>query len=203
MKEPPKNNGDWILIRGVRVRVIHLAIGGTALLSIILVLIFVVFFSGRCIDVAGYSVGECQSSAPVFAPLPKGAVVAFNASECPDGWAAFSEAQGRFILGLATASLGSNDVIENKSLRALSGSKNAVLSVENMPAHSHETLLAIEARFAAFGVGEPRYNLLAGSDYIQHTQYHTMMTSSAGQSDPTPIKVEPPYVVLLFCQKLS
>jgi hypothetical protein len=69
---------------------------------------------------------------------PAGAVLAFNLSACPPGWTAFADAAGRAIVGTnAVATSG----ISLRKLGDLVGEETHVMSVSELPAHTHDIYL--------------------------------------------------------------
>lgn len=95
--------------------------------------------------------------APSVAPTPKGAVMAFNLSECPFGWVPYLEAKGRFIYGAADA---------DNEVGSIGGQSSVSLSTTNW----------------ASG----------------HRDDQRVLRSIS----PTQFEIIPPYVALLFCEKL-
>lgn len=65
------------------------------------------------------------------APVPSGAVMAFNLASCPSGWSALSGAAGRFIVGTGTLSS------DTYSLDDTGGEARHTLTANEMPAHTH------------------------------------------------------------------
>jgi len=61
-------------------------------------------------------------------PIPPGAVVAFEAEKCPDGWKLYHEGAGRFLFGA------DND----HELRSIGGKKKHQLTMDEMPRHRHD-----------------------------------------------------------------
>lgn len=65
--------------------------------------------------------------------VPSGAVVAFDGS-CPDGWEPYHSAGGRFIVGAGEHPNGGT----THKIGASGGEETHVLTVEELPAHSHD-----------------------------------------------------------------
>lgn len=64
--------------------------------------------------------------------VPKGAVMAFNLSECPEGWTPFAQANGRVVVGS-----GQGSGLTARTLGQVGGAETHTLTVDEMPAHSH------------------------------------------------------------------
>ena len=68
--------------------------------------------------------------------IPDGAVMAFNLTECPEGWTPYERAVGKFILGL-----------DNWNPWDIWGNKEVLLQSKNLPAHQHFIRMAPQGKF--------------------------------------------------------
>ncbi|MGP1255239.1 MAG: hypothetical protein ACTS10_12555 [Kiloniellales bacterium] len=150
--------------------------------------------------VTGTSVGGDQpheNRPPYFALLycqktlgtPAGAVVAFNAVSCPEGWSPLALAEGRVVVGTGMADG------QAYALGDTGGSALHQLTIEEMPSHSHPTDHGL--------LQSDRTNMQGlGDSWWRHpgtgTDYMVTGTSVGGDQ---PHENRPPYVALLHCQK--
>ena len=125
--------------------------------------------------VFGHSAGEIDG---LPAAIPPGAVMAFNLASCPSGWSAYTAGVNRMIVGSGSS----------YSLGATGGAATHVLTVNEMPAHTHGLAYA--------WVVPGGSSSAAGS--AGPTKDHDI-TSSVGGGQPH--NNMPPYVALLYCQK--
>lgn len=132
-----------------------------------------------------------EGAPPPNAPsVPSGAVVAFRAVSCPNGWAPYQRGSGRVIVGVGAAD-GKDFLFEE-----IGGKVATKLTVANLPPHQHDTSVAIgEANNAPFGLG-PAKRAVFGTQIAPLT---TGMTSPVGES--APFSTLPPYISLLYCEK--
>jgi hypothetical protein len=114
------------------------------------------------------------------ADLPVGIVSTFNLATCPDGWNPLVMAEGRFIVG--SGSLGS----DTYSLGATGGSARHVLTVNEMPSHTHSVSLG--------GSGPQTTGYAKGGGV-------SGAVTSAATGGGQPHENRPPYLALLYCQK--
>lgn len=122
--------------------------------------------------------------AALLGRMLNGAVVAFTSGTCPEGWIQYAPGNGRFLLGAASAA----------AIGQQGGSDSIRLTVENLPAHQHDTQLGTLG--AIWGLGEVKGNAIAGSSA---GSFATALTSPAGMS--APLSILPPYSSVWFCQK--
>jgi hypothetical protein len=136
---------------------------------------------------------------------PSGAVMNFNLTACPSGWAALTDAQGRYIVGTAPG-------------QAVGGTVGSALSFsENRPAGRHAHALVVDENdpYVAFAttfrgiIDSTGLTESPGSvfDYVAapgestvYWHYSMGATNSAARSggvEGTPA----PYIQLLVCQK--
>ena len=117
--------------------------------------------------------------------IPKGAVVAFNATSCPDSWSPYNKTEGRIILGT-----GNKYALEQQG-----GDFNVSLKLANLPSHKHDTLVAAQQSYSIWGNASSKTSVW-GAKADDHV---TAYTSPEGGSQP--FEVIPPFVSLRFCQK--
>jgi hypothetical protein len=130
--------------------------------------------------------------------LPKGAVVAFDsATGCPGGWAPYTDAISRTIVG---ASLSSADAhgLTFRPPRSTGGEENHVLTVNEIPPHEHRVYR--HAAGEEFHVGAPPPpGFVGGAGSADNYTFvkDTWMTgpTGGGQAHNT----MPPYVALFYC----
>ena len=122
--------------------------------------------------------------------VPRGAVMAFNLSACPDGWSDFAELDGRMILGAGPAEDGSVRIVADRG-----GTEAHTLTIDEMPMHNHsnetfDRLLQMNRRTVG-----------AGSDStgagVEPDVYAAGEILSAGGG--LPHNNMPPYFTLKFC----
>lgn len=121
--------------------------------------------------------------------IPSGAVTAFSAQKCPDGWDPYALADSRSIVGIPTSS--------SVAVGHQNGSSQVVLRDVNLPRHQHDTALGILPSFIGWGQG-PGKTAIAGSGV---NTYATALSAPFGEEKPTPIMIEPPTVHLRYCIK--
>ena len=110
--------------------------------------------------------------------LPKYAVVAFNAPECPQGWRPLETARGRYIVGLTPGG-----TLGGTVGRSLTDQENRVSGK-----HTHD--------YDAFYVGGSGGEIEWGKD--ARRQGESRASSPAGEVQGT----NAPYVQLLVCEKI-
>lgn len=151
--------------------------------------------------------------------LPAGAVASFNLSSCPEGWEPFSAAQARFIVGSDSGSTYSNG--------DTGGSSSQTLTTLHLPAHTHTIDPPVASVPSVDGShthttsdyltsigGSNQYILSSGSRNRNATQTKTTTSnthahtldiasfSSSSAGGATAIDFRPPYISLLYCEKL-
>jgi len=122
--------------------------------------------------------------------IPKGAVVAFELVNCPNGWEKYKEAESRFIVGS-----GNGRGLSRKSIGEIGGVENVKLSVQQMPKHQHNTPQAMDNTGPNFGLGPKRNSVHGVSWHVNSTE----MTSWEGKGQP--VGIIPPYLALNYCIK--
>jgi len=138
---------------------------------------------GQKLDVTGYVkgrtglciAGDCRTSWPSGGDMtPSGAVMAFNLSSCPTGWSEFTQARGRYIVGLPSGG-------------TLGGTAGTILSnLENRPAGKHDHRFRVH--WSGFG-GKPA----GGWGSYSKADFKDRSGLVPGTNAP--------YIQLLFCQK--
>lgn len=118
--------------------------------------------------------------------VPRGAVVAFDKTECPDGWERYQLADGRFLLGSDK---------DGGNVNEEGGSASHRLTVEEMPTHNHDN------ESGKFLVQITGYHTETGTDSNENTiNIRTgLPIKKAGGGQPH--NNMPPYLVVSFCEK--
>lgn len=126
--------------------------------------------------------------------LPSGAVMAFN-GRCPEeqGWQPFTEAEGRFILGVGK---GQRDGIF--SLGTLGGQETHKLTIEEIPSHSHNTMGKGDNTWFLGIVGPPTHQGLRTGTFLDNDNYLYKTSTEGGNQAHNNM---PPFIALYFCQK--
>ena len=124
--------------------------------------------------------------------VPPGAVVAFDAKECPDGWEKYDDAKGRTIIGVGTGKHHSGRPLTTRDLGDKLGDEAHKLDPSEMPSHTHEIY-----RHAA-----PRGGSLkgAGADDKGTKVIDGWQTGATGGG--LAHNNMQPFVALLYCKKL-
>lgn len=135
--------------------------------------------------------------------MPSGAVVPFNLAVCPPGWAAFADGVGRTIMGAGdyteTYTLADRapwTAANNYALGQRGGYMTWRQIANEMPVHNH-------------GIRMSNYDFYMPSfawfyDFRLSGEYGGSDTSrvTADAGGDAPMENRPPYVALLYCQKL-
>lgn len=128
-----------------------------------------------------------------FGLLPKGTILAFNQTIAPDGWALCDGTQGtpdlrgRFILGA-----NGTTPLTNRAIGTTGGLENVILTIEQMPKHSHD-----------IGFQNDDYNgCCGGQDSLENDggSWRARTTSETGGSQTH--ENMPPFYVLTYIMKL-
>jgi hypothetical protein len=139
----------------------------------------------------------------VVGAIPSGAVVAF-AKDCPKelGWKQHSAAIGRFIVGAGTADVpwqrigadgkwsGELVKLTPHVLTETGGEENHLLTVAQMPSHSHNT-------FRATGNGDSLYPKIE----VMGPEHNAISAPTQNAGGNQPHNIMPPFVALYFCEK--
>lgn len=150
--------------------------------------------------------------------VPKWAVMAFDLSECPEWWEAYSDADGRVIKGAWTRYAYVDDRTFSRvySKWATGWSPYMYLKSEHMPEHFHYMIAvdkvgsnwfrdnlsewkdwSLAERWSSNDwTNEDRYDLAASNQKATAAR-----TSTVWSSYPTQFSIEDPYIVLIYCKK--
>lgn len=117
----------------------------------------------------------------VINPIPDGAVMAFDAQQCPEGWSVYEKAKWRFIMGAEY----------QNQLWSQGGQRNITLTIGQLPPHHFEINI----------------NNYKGGDNANHRDFvksreqggGKFKTNTIGNWDP--IDITNPHVKLLYCIK--
>lgn len=132
--------------------------------------------------------------------IPKGAIMAFNLSFCPEWWSRFAEADGRFIMG-------------SSSKGERGGSSSITLSTDQLPPHRHYIAGGFHSNTkdrskndqngTISSFSQTRYDDRNDRYALRTTQKpgeaNEGLTSTVGKWNP--INIQNPYIKLLYCQK--
>ena len=137
---------------------------------------------------------ESPPDSSISPAIPAGAVVAFSSEACPEGWQKYSDAEGRFVIGV-----GQGPLAERLALEQRGGKKEVELSVDNMPKHAHATALhAARTDERGWGRGTSDKTTVSASVNKDATDGGYFLTSEQGEGKPHDNM--PPYIALRFCQ---
>jgi hypothetical protein len=135
--------------------------------------------------------------------VPSGAVMAFNLAACPAGWAPFTAAGGRTIVGVNGA--GGNG-LSQRTLGQTLGEENHSMSASEMPSHTHNILI----QSPGSGPNQGYWNFNWGTAGAFGSQAAIPPTYGAGLQNfmvaeaaggGTAFNNMQPSVALLYCQK--
>lgn len=147
-----------------------------------------------------------QGSSQKFDPkhpewdIPKGAIMAFNLSFCPEWWSRFTEADGRFIMG-------------SSSKGERGGSSSITLSTDQLPPHRHYIAggFHIETKNRSKNDQNGTISSYSTTKYDdKNDRYALRTTQKPGEANEgltstvgkwNPINIQNPYIKLLYCQK--
>lgn len=155
-----------------------------------------------------------QESSPGFMPwveepshpstpwkgIPKGAIMAFNLSTCPQWWSRFTEADGRFIMG-------------SSSKGERGGSSSITLSTDQLPPHRHYIAGGFHSDTKDRSVNDRNGTIssYSATDFKDaNDRYALRTTKKPGEANQwltstvgkwNPINIQNPYIKLLYCQK--
>ena len=139
----------------------------------------------------------------LFVPsVPNGAVVAFDRSECPDGWGPFVEGRSRVIVGASnqgdTIGWDENGIpLTQRSFRNEGGSEEHTLSESEMPPHVHNIVSFPWGQSVNSNGSNNRLDVDDGPPW--NGNQGTLITDSKGSGDPH--NNMPPYIALFLCKK--
>ena len=121
--------------------------------------------------------------------VPKGAVMAFNLRNCPEGWKETEFTKGRFIIGVGEA-----PGLTPRFLLMTGGEEQHQLTIEEMPKHKHEWKNVRNNRPDDYGFGGSERNVHVDSGY----SIKEICQEEGGDKAHNNL---PPFVALLFCEK--
>lgn len=125
-----------------------------------------------------------QAKTAIRIAVPKGAVMAFNLKECPDGWVALQPLVGRVIVG---AGIDVTGALTERKLGEKGGEEKHQLTVEEMSAHSHS--------FTATQSG-------GGCSYSGCNGYSQVIPNQTdSQGGNVAHNIMQPYYVLTYCER--
>jgi len=128
-----------------------------------------------------------------FGGLLQGSVLAFDVPSCPDGWQPFTEANGRFIIGSGDSER------TRRSFRSNGGQEGIMLTIEHLPAHTHETLVGVLDKTSPFGQSINANS--AAIHGVRQAPAFLSNTGPAGRATPTTVPLMPPFFALTYCKK--
>ena len=153
--------------------------------------VLVVIVSTAVISAAVSLYRIASSSGPFVGGIPDGAVVAFDSTECPNGWREEVRARGRFVVGTGRHVAAEYDVeLARLQLRDDGGSRTHRLTVPEMPTHTHRSL-------SSNGYDSPRHTDSSADEFGDKNARED--TTPAGENMPH--NNMPPFLVLQFCIK--
>ena len=127
--------------------------------------------------------------------IPSGAVMAFDRPNgCPDGWAQFSEAAGRFVIGVG----GKNELpyVGGEPRYQIGGAETHTLTVAEMPSHSHSFTGKAVSR-GGWGGQAIRDFAVGGSEVVSDFKPSGSIGYVGGDGAHNNM---PPYIALYFCK---
>ncbi|RWC56290.1 hypothetical protein [Mesorhizobium sp.] len=123
-----------------------------------------------------------QAKTAIGIAVPKGAVMAFNLPECPEGWSEFGPLQGRSIVGA-----GAGTGLTERKVGESGGEETHKLTVDEMPSHSHP------------------YDSESGVDGNRSGQqdatYNRIHSSTGAVGGDKPHNNMSPFFVLRYCER--
>lgn len=131
-----------------------------------------------------------QAKVALELAVPKGAVMAFNLKECPNGWSDFEALAGRVPVGAGKGASLTERVVGQQG-----GEETHLLTVPEMPSHNHNNgpfqyMLTMDGNWTAHdqngGPGEPNLKDPGGITPAGGDQPHNIMQ---------------PFHVLKFCER--
>lgn len=138
--------------------------------------------------------------------VPQGAVMAFNLNACPNGWAAYAPAVGRAVIGTGTltetytpSDRAPWTESRNYTLAQTGGFMTWRLNINEMPRHNHAVPMVAGSFASLLGV----VGLIPSPIPV----FTGSATTAVGRTtfdtgDDSPHQNMPPYVALLYCQKI-
>jgi len=124
--------------------------------------------------------------------VPSGAIVAFNAADCLNGWKKFEDAKDKFIIAAG----------DKKRFNDEGGSETIRLTADHLPKHFHKM------RIQDSKVSDPNTSLglqeggkLQNQVMVFQTDPDKTMDTEPVGNDSVEIPYLPPYIALTYCKK--
>lgn len=125
--------------------------------------------------------------------VPSGAIMAFDAAACPDGWAALEAARGRVVVGLDPT----DSAFDSKA--ETGGAKTHTLTTAQMPSHNHIAMRRqLEPVDDHAGGSTAGFGLTGGGDKANTPGEYGSSFRGGGQAH----NILQPYVAFLYCRKM-
>lgn len=136
--------------------------------------------------------------------IPKGAIMAFNLSSCPEWWSRFAEADGRFIMG------------SNSNIKGKGGKSEINITISQLPPHYF--YITHGSKWNSWLDENPErtvawmwdWTAKLGHSTRKDTYYYLLWAeqwkvANAGRTNTVwngqSINIQNPYIKLLYCQK--
>ena len=136
--------------------------------------------------------------------IPKGAIMAFNLSSCPEWWSRFAEADDRFIMG------------SNSNIKGKGGKSEINITISQLPPHYF--YITHGSKWNSWLDENPERTVAWMSDWTaklghstrKDTYYYLLWAeqwkiANAGRTNTIwngqSINIQNPYIKLLYCQK--
>jgi microcystin-dependent protein len=148
-----------------------------------------------------------QAKLALQVAMPKGAVLAFDLKECPQGWVPFSDLAGRVIVGAGKGNTDQNGKeLTNRELAKTGGEESHTLTREELPAvrpniffDNDKGPMIVTDVDPCLGDGCNQMGAItAGFRNGQHTK---LPVSVEALGKGAPGNNMPPFRVLLFCER--
>lgn len=132
------------------------------------------------------------------ADVPRGAVIAFHSESCPNGWESFEPAEGRTVVGVTSPNKKPQG--DEYKFEKMGGRERIPLTESHIPAHQHETVVALHPNHPFFGRNlAPNQDGVTGGGTVGNQQ--RAYTSRWGAANPIAVETMPPFVALLYCRR--
>jgi len=163
----------------------------------------------RC-DGSNWVLANVSANVSGNGSVPSGAVMAFDLTSCPSGWAPLATAVGRVVIGAGTyaanADADGSNYENTVVVTETGGNVDYTLSISEMPSHSHtatvgadsaggtsptpvDNLAAVSGRDRDFSGAAPDELMRDGNVLVEDT--------GGGNA----FGLMPPYLALLYCKK--
>lgn len=134
--------------------------------------------------------------------IPRGAVMAFNIEECPQGWKLFEPAMGRVIVGSGSGNRDPKDeILSDRELGSIGGVEKHILIVPEMPSHNHGGVtgsVGSKVSYPATPKVSPAGRFTGDNVFTNEPHSHSI-AAEGGNSGHNNMQ---PFVVLTYCQRL-